>query len=149
MKRKAYSTYEEFGYKLQLAANVLGVDHLLDAKSKEFFLITSKRPRKEVVGRYRMPEFHITKVARDGPTIRTFHNTLMTTHIAQVLLLDNRNVWNQNKARCSAAGDCKNCFDKDICDYTSDIMNKNKLYMRETLEDVLKAVLPNKELPGT
>ena len=148
MKRKAYSTHEEKGHKMQLAANVLGAEQSIGVKSKWFYIITSKRPRKAVVGRHRLPEYHIGKIAREGITVEDFHSLLVDTNKEQAQLLDDRVYWNSNKEKLTKKGICGNCFDKDTCNYVTGIMNENRQSMRETLEDTLDVVLPNKELPA-
>lgn len=148
MKRKKYSTYEEWGHKLQLAANVLGAEESLQTGCENFWLMTSKRPRKEVRGRYRMPEYHVTKVKRDGIVYNKFISELVETHHRQAELLYNREAWNKNKKLLEDNGTCKDCFDKDVCDFTTSVMNFRMISMAETLTDVLEAVLPNKELPA-
>jgi hypothetical protein len=97
-----------------------------------------------------MPEYHITKIYITDEIVKDFHAELLNTHVAQKLLLDNRNIWNSNKKHLRACGDCAEgkCYDCGVCNYVTRIMTKNKIDMRKTLEDKLKAVLPNKELPA-
>ncbi len=149
MKRKAYSIYEEYSYLMQLTANILGVEEMHKTNSGYFYLITAKRPRREVIGRYRLPEYHITKIAKNGSIIKQFHSELIITNVEQSELLNDKLKWEKNKALLTDVGDCTSCFDKDACNYTTKTMCEKKITARETLEDVLKAVLPNKELPGT
>jgi hypothetical protein len=149
LKRKAYSMYEEWGYKMQELTYALAIEQQYGIGSEWMYLMTAKRPRKPAWDNYRGLQYHMTKVRNneDSPTIRRLENEIAETYAAQGELLSNPGAYKANKEKMKKKGFCAKCFDADICGLALKEAKRNRLPLGELLEDELKAVAPRMALP--
>jgi len=153
LKRKAYSMFEEKGYKMQLLLYGLAAEQQFNLKNfniKNFYLVTAKRPRKPAWRSYRSQQYTITNVFNDESSVTKdmLTSEIERTYTGQKRLLEDYIEFRENKKHMARKRICKGCFDRDICGLIKRKAKRAKMPIGDYIEDELKATVGEMIMPG-
>jgi|GEM_PF-4896480 len=148
LKRKAYSRFEEWGFKMQELTYGLALEQQYGLDSEWIYLMTAKRPRKSAWNDYRTLQYHLTKVknSEESPTVQRLEELIAETYVAQRDLLSDLDLFEENKVKMEKKGFCNGCYDTEICKLAIEEAERDGVELVDLFEGK-KAVAPRMILP--